>query len=160
LITVGIDPGLTGAIAFVDSRGTCSIEDMPTVELPGDGLVTRRVDGLKLAQLLRQFVPAGHACQVVLEQVQTMGDKNNAVQTQGSLMRTLGAIEATLEVLRMPTTMVHPKTWKKRFGLGSEKGKSLEVARQLYPSAPLELAKHHNRAEALLLARFGQDTLA
>lgn len=160
MITVGIDPGLTGAIAFVDSRETCAIEDMPTVELPGNGLVTRRVDGLALARLLRQFVPAGHACLVVVEEVQTMGGRNNAVQTQGSLMRSLGAIEAVLEVLRMPPKMVRPQAWKKRFGLGSDKKQSLAVARTLYPSAPLKLAKHHNRAEALLLARYGQDTLS
>jgi hypothetical protein len=158
VITIGIDPGLTGAIAFVDSRETCAIEDMPTVDLPGEGLVRRRVDGLALARLLRQYVPAGHACQVVVEDVHAIG--GSAVQTMGSMMRSLGAIEGVLEVLRMPPTMVRPQAWKKRFGLGSDKKQSLAVARTLYPSAPLKLAKHHNRAEALLLARYGQDTLS
>ena len=159
MIIVGIDPGLTGAVAAVDSAGTCTVEDMPTVDLPGDGLVRRRVDGLALARMLRNMVPAGHACLVVIEAVGTMGGKNNAVQTQGSLMRTLGAVEASVEILRMPMKSTQPRAWKKFFGLGSEKGDSLRIARELYPTAPLKLAKHHNRAEALLLAHFGQARL-
>jgi crossover junction endodeoxyribonuclease RuvC len=160
MIFVGIDPGLTGAVAAVDSAGTCTVEDIPTVNLPGDGLIRRRVDGLALARMLRHMVPAGHECVVVIEAVQTMGGKNNAVQTQGSLMRTLGAIESAAEILRMPMKPVLPKVWKKRYGLGSEKGASLKIARELYPVAPLGLAKHHNRAEALLLAHYGKAELA
>ena len=160
MIIVGIDPGLTGAVAAVDSAGTCTVEDIPTVDLPGDGLIRRRVDGLALARMLRNMVPAGHACMVVIEAVQTMGGKNNAVQTQGSLMRTLGAIEAAAEILRMPMQPALPRVWKRFYGLGNEKGRSLEIARTLYPTAPLKLAKHHNRAEALLLAHYGKEELA
>ena len=43
-------------------------------------------------------------------------------------------------------------------GMG-EKGASLVTARTLYPSAPLKLAKHHNRAEALLIAHYGRAVL-
>lgn len=160
MIIVGIDPGLTGALAFVDSRGSCVIEDIPTVALPGNGMVKRKVDGLALARLVRQHCPASEDAMVVCEAVRAMGGKNNAVQTQGSLMRTLGAIEAVFEVLRFPWQIVEPQTWKRHYGLGSEKGASLEVARRLYPSAPLKLAKHHNRAEALLIAHYGQQVNA
>jgi hypothetical protein len=33
-----------------------------------------------------------------------------------------------------------------------DKGESLELARRLYPDAPLPRMKDHNRAEALLIA--------
>lgn len=169
MIAVGIDPGLTGALAFVDSRGSVAIEDMPTVALPGNGMIGRRVDGLALAHLVRRYVPAGNAALVLLEEVGAMGGKNNAVQTQVSLGRTLGAIEAVLEVLRLPPRMVKPRTWKAHYGLDKRredekeaayKGRHLATARALYPAAPLALAKHHNRAEALLLAHWGKDALA
>jgi hypothetical protein len=77
-------------------------------------------------------------------------------------MRTLGAVEAVLEVLRLPPTMLHPKTWKGFFGLDSEKGGSLASARALYPdvAARLARAKDHNRAEAVLLAHYGLRKLA
>lgn len=158
-ITVGCDPGLTGAIAFIDSRGSVVIEDMPTIDLPGNGLVKRRVDGLALARMVRTHCGAAESVHVVCEAVMTMGGKNNAVQTQGSLMRTLGAIEAVFEVLRFPAVLVTPQAWKKHYGLGSDKGESLRIARELYPTAAdsLRLAKHHNRAEAVLLAHYGME---
>lgn len=157
MIIVGIDPGLTGAVAAVDSAGTCTVEDMPTLDLPGAGLVRRRVDGLALARMLRSMVPAGHACLVVIEDVQAMG--GSAVQTMGSMMRSVGSTEAAVEILRMPIKRALPRTWKKFYGLASEKADSLRIARELYPTAPLKLAKHHNRAEALLLAHYGQAKL-
>lgn len=159
MIIIGIDPGLTGALAFIDSRGGCVVEDIPTVELPGKGMVKRKVDGLALARLVRQHCPAADGAMVVCEAVRAMGGKNNAVQTQGSLMRTLGAIEAVFEVLRFPWQIVEPQAWKRHYGLSSEKGASLVTARTLYPSAPLKLAKHHNRAEALLIAHYGRAVL-
>lgn len=155
MIFVGIDPGLTGAISFIDSRGSCVIEDIPTVELFGNVMVKRKVDGLALARLVRQHCPATDQAMAVCEAVRAMGGKNNAVQTQGSLMRTLGAIETVFEVLRCPWQVVEPQAWKRFYGLGSDKAASLATARALYPGAPLKLAKHHNRAEALLIAHYG-----
>jgi hypothetical protein len=160
VITIGIDPGLTGALAFIDSRGSVVIEDIPTIELPGNGLVKRKVDGLALARLVRTHCPASENALVVCEAVRTMGGKNNAVQTQGSLMRTLGAIEAVFEVLRFPWAIVEPQAWKRHYGLKTTKGESLTTARTLYPTAPLKLAKHHNRAEALLIAHYGREVMA
>lgn len=162
MIILGIDPGLTGAVAAVDSAGTCAVEDLPTATIPGGGLVKRRIDALALATMVRQMVPIGHACLVVIEDVRAMGGKNNAVQTQGSLMRTLGAIEATTEILRLRWQKVDPRQWKAFYGLDKDKDRSLDIARELYPLAAHKLArvKDHNRAEALLLAHFGQARLA
>jgi Holliday junction resolvasome RuvABC endonuclease subunit len=154
MIAVGIDPGLTGAAAFVDSRGTCAIIDMPTVALSGSGLIRRRIDGGALARALRDYCPIGEPRVVAIEAVRTMGGKNNAVQTQGSLMRTLGAIEAVLEVLRLSFDSVEPQVWKGFYGLGASKKESMQKALTLYPDAPLRLAEHHNRAEALLIAHW------
>ena len=85
----------------------------------------------------------------------------NAIQTQGSLMRSLGAIETVFEVLRMPVMLISPQVWKKHFGLKSDKKASLEVARRLYPQcSAISRAKDHNRAESLLLAQYGKTVLA
>lgn len=160
MIAVGIDPGLTGAAAFVDSRGTCAIRDLPTVALSGDGLIKRRIDGGALARILRDFCPVGEPCVVAIEAVHTIGGKaNNAVQTQGSLMRTLGAIEAVLEVLRLQFTAVDPQTWKGFYGLDAEKRAAIQKALTLYPGAPLALVKDHNKAEALLIAHWALRSL-
>lgn len=168
MITIGIDPGLTGCIAFVDSRGSCVLADIPTMPLPGNGLVKRKVDGLALARLVRDQCPAAEATTVVCEAVRAMGGKNNSVQTQGSLMRTLGAIETVFEVLRFPWQLVEPTAWKRHYGLtqGKEetdsayKRRSIDTVLRLYPMADIKLAKHHNRAEALLIAHWGQANLS
>lgn len=162
-IFIGIDPGLTGGIGAINSiTGACTAADLPTTQLPGNPLVKRRIDGRAFALLLRQLIPADMAVVLALEQVGTMGGKNNAVQTQGSLMRTLGAIESALDILRITPVMVQPKAWKGSLGLqrkkgekdAAYKGRSLTLARTLYPDAPLALAKSQNRAEGILLAHF------
>ncbi|MBT2326092.1 hypothetical protein J7E62_27565 [Variovorax paradoxus] len=154
MICIGIDPGLSGAISFVTER-TCVVEDLPTMPLPGNGLITRKIDGRALAKMIRANVPIGETAEAYVEQVSTMGGKNNAVQTQGSLMRSLGAIETVLECLGYKPTMLSPQKWKRFYGLDADKAKSLATARALYEAAPLSLAKHHNRAESLLIAHWG-----
>ena len=163
MIIIGIDPGLTGACSFIDTRTkACSVHDLPTMPLPGNGLIKRKIDGLALAQLLRVHAPVDEDAASFLEQVGAMGSKNNAVQTQVSLGRSLGAIEAVLECFRRPPAMLHPQTWKKRFGLGSDKALARQIAVSLYPmlAEDLKLVKHHNRAEAVLIAHFGMGRVA
>jgi hypothetical protein len=96
----------------------------------------------------------------VIEDVQTMGGRNNAVQTQGSLMHSKGVIETVAAIGRYPTAFVLPRLGSDPFGLAGDKAACLAKARELYPAAPLHLAKHHNRGEALLIARYGLDVLA
>ena len=73
-------------------------------------------------------------------------------------MRSLGAIESVIECLNYPMEQIAPQTWKKQFGIGSDKAKALETARKLYPEAQgdLKRQKDHNRSEAVLLAHWGR----
>lgn len=166
MIVIGIDPGLTGACAVVDHLGVRAVFDLPTMPVPGAGpkaLVKRKIDGRALCQLLLKHCPAGDSKpHVFLEKVSTMGGANNAVQTQGSLMRSLGAIETVVECLKWPVEHVAPQTWKKLYGIGSDKAAALEKARGLHQEVAADLArvKDHNRAEAVLLAHWGLKELA
>ncbi|CAB5675666.1 hypothetical protein [Comamonas aquatica] len=165
MIVIGIDPGLTGACAVVDHLGVRAVFDLPTMPVPGAGpkaLVKRKIDGRALCQLLLKHCPASEgSAQVVLEQVHARGD-GNALQTQASLLRSLGAIETVLECLKYPIRYVSPQSWKRAYGLGPDKNKALETARSLYPGAQADLKrqKDHNRAEAVLLAHWGRGELA
>ena len=74
---------------MVDHQGVRAVFDLPTMPVPGGGgpkaLVKRKIDGRALCQLLLQHCPASAGqAQVVLEQVNTMGGANNAVQTQAA----------------------------------------------------------------------------
>ena len=166
MIVIGIDPGLTGAIAVTDHNGVRAVFDLPTMPAPGAGpkaLVKRKIDGRALCKLLLEHCPPGEGKPTaVLEQVGTMGGANNAVQTQGSLLRSLGAIETVLECLKIKLVYVAPRQWKKDLGVGKEKGESLALARSKHPEAAKALAraKDHNRAESVLLAHWGRRELA
>lgn len=184
MIAIGIDIGLTGAVAAIDHNGRAAVHDLPVV-LDGE-LRTRRsndkrraaqrlrLDGRGLLHLLRELVPAGEAGVVVIEDVRARpagngGAHGNTMHSQGSLMRSRGIVEGVLDVLgAAQVQVVQPQTWKRHFGLLRKKGqedagkdRSRDKARALYPGACPLLArvKDHNRAEALLLAHYGLHTL-
>lgn len=159
MIAVGIDPGLSGAVAFIDDAERATVFELPTTPVPGNGLVKRRIDGRGLTDIVRANVPPGQPILVFIEMVRAMGGKNNAIQTQGSLNRTLGAIECVFDVMRIKPYMVEPQTWKRFYKLGKVKGDSLKVARKLYPRTRLPLAGDHNKAESILIAHWGRRTL-
>jgi hypothetical protein len=160
MVVIGIDIGLTGALAAVDSRGTCSITDLPTLPTEGKRHVGRRLDPRSLILLVRQFIPPGEAALALFEDVHTGTGPGAAARA--SLMHSRGIVEAVLEIARIDCRAVQPATWKRFYGLtGKKKVASLHTARSLYPSADAQLKrqKDHNRADALLIAHFGQRTL-
>jgi len=55
---------------------------------------------------------------------------------------------------RDPWMLVRPQKWKKDMGLTSDKAESLDMARELWPAAPLTRKKDNGRAEALLIAEW------
>lgn len=164
MIVLAIDIGLTGALAAVDRRGSAQVRDLPTTP---DG-ERRRLCGRGLLSLVREFIPAGEAGLIVIEDVRprpmgNAGRHGNTMHSQGSLMRSRGIVEAVVDVSRLQLRAVQPQSWKRHFGLiGKDKGDSQDVARTLYPGlvSQLKLVKHHNRAEALLIAHYGQAVFA
>jgi hypothetical protein len=165
VIVLGIDPGLTGACAVLGHNGLLAVFDLPTMPIPGVGpkaLVKFKVDGLALRRQILETCPSDEPIAAVVEAVGAMGGKNNSVQTQGSLMRTLGAVECVLECLRLSVDYAHPQTWKRFYGLidselkdSERKAKAMDTARALYPACTdIARAKDHNRAEAILIAHW------
>lgn len=157
MIVIGIDPGLTGACAVLDHNGWRAVFDLPTMAIPDVGpkaLVKRKVDGRALRRHLLATCAVDEPVLAVVEAVGVMGGKNNSIQTQGSLLRTLGAIESTLECLNLIVAYAPPKAWKGFYGLAADKNAARATALALYPDAPVKLVKHHNRAEAILIAHW------
>ena len=162
MICIGIDIGVTGAIAAIDEHGAPTLEDIPTREIPGKRMVRRRIDPRGLAQILRRLVPADQRATVVFEDVHAFPGARNSPQSQGSLMHSRGMVEAVVELARFNVHAVQPSTWKRFVGLlGEDKAEACRVAARLYPDAAALLArmKDHNRADALLMAHYGQRCL-
>ena len=132
----GIDPGKTGAIAFVSDEG-----DLREVMDFGEAFP-------KLRLLLSQ------TRFVYLEEVHAM--PKQGVSSTFTFGQNYGWWKGFLQALDVSFKTIRPQDWGK--GLVPKKGTitdkpGLDVARQIYPDAPLHLKKHHNRADALLLAR-------
>lgn len=161
MIVLGIDIGLTGAVAAITPAGHAIVVDLPTVE-DGKG---RRIDGRALILALRAVVPADSDALVVFEDVRPRPNptRGTSIVTEGSLMRSRGIVEAVCDITRWRVKVVQPATWKRHYGLiKTEKRASLEKARVLFPGAAAELkrVKDHNRGEALLIAHYGRSMLA
>ena len=157
---IGIDPGLTGAISLLTEHGLQGTWDMPTMQRHAGGTVKNQVDPKALEDIIND-ITTGHdrnEFMVVIEQQQAMGGGMGA-STVFSLGLTAGIIEAVIAIMHLPHELVPPSVWKKAMNLSAKgkdaKGTARTMAQRFYPTAELHLAKHHNRAESALIARYG-----
>ena len=153
MISLGIDIGVTGAIAALDHHGWAHVQDLPTQAIQGKRLVKRRIDTRGLMGLVRQIVKPGDSCIAVIEDLH-MRPGNGAAGT-ASLMHSRGIVEAVLEIARIDVKVISPREWKSELGLiKASKRQSIERAIAEFPAlaGDLRRQKDHNRAEALLLA--------
>lgn len=146
MTVVGIDPGLSGAVAVL-AHGEVVCWDMPTIEVRGK----RRVSARHLADLL---VDIGSVEMVVVEDVQ--GVQGSGATSAFAFGRGCGVIEGILAAMVRPTTFVRPQVWTKALGVGSDKGAHREAACRLWPASASEFArvKDDGRADAALLAHW------
>jgi hypothetical protein len=138
----GIDPGLSGAIAFFFpvAPDRVAAEDMPAAG--------GEVDCATLAARILQMGPA----LAVIERVAAM--PKQGVSSTFKFGQSYGAIRGVLAALRIQTHVVSPAVWKRYFRLDSDKEKSRSLALRTFPKTPQHFARKrdHNRAEAAMLA--------
>jgi len=151
-VAVGVDPGLTGAIAALDRYGNVvALLDLPTVKVTE---TRRELCGTQLQHMLNDLDPL----EVVVER-QSARPGEGAVSSFKT-GRGFGLILGVCAGLQLRTDTVLPQTWRRLVGLpaGSDKGASLELARRLWPSHArwLDRVKDHGRAEALLIAEYAR----
>lgn len=174
MIVVGIDPGLTGAVACIGHKAQMlHLQDIPVMERgSGGATVKNQVNATALAELLREWLNPydKNEILVVIEMAQSMpaavrtkGGGIKIVQGGSSIFSTghsAGMIEGVVGACHYQHRLVKPTEWKKVMRLTATKEQCRAYAQRLYPEAPLHLMKHHNRAEALLLARYGHQLYA
>lgn len=163
MIIVAADPGTSGAIAAVCSRrGFLDVVDLPTCSNgSGDAArVRKQID----PDLLNLQLKIWSACQEwaredvfgVIERLQPFGKASPV--TLMSMGYSAGIIEGTLRPFVCGIVKPLPREWKRVFGLEAKKADSVECARRLYGDA-LPKRLRHDKAEAVLLARYGVVTL-
>jgi hypothetical protein len=103
---------------------------------------------------------------IYIELVQTFPQKDSGFQNKNQgLLVNLGVWQGWCMALGLPAVLVSPLTWQAAFGLShwqARKSESpLELARRLWPGAPLEFKCDDGRAVGLLLAELARrDSLA
>ena len=154
MLIVGIDPGYSGAIAFLDPQGPLFVvHDMPVApSVKG----RTELDLNQLYQLLRQDYMRKV---VMLEKVATM--PGQGISSAFRFGQGYGAIEMALVACGYERHYVTPPVWKKYFGLSKDKGSSRALACQRLPDHAFRFSrvKDDGRAEATLLALYAQEKL-
>jgi len=148
---IGIDPGLSGAIAILkDDLTLIDVFDMPVMMLrKGKNQVNAAALWQKLAGNTAKLQPTAY-----LENVHPM--PKEGVSSVFSFGRSMGVIEGVLASLNIPVVLVSPQHWKARAGLkGAEKDMARTLAVRLYPAADLSKKKDIGKADAILIARYG-----
>lgn len=138
--TISIDPGVTGAIAYITDNGA-TVWDMPLIKGQHD---TQMIDTALISEVIADQWPYDI---VIIERPQWR--RHDGAKQVVSIWFNYGRLCACFEAWGE----VAPKVWKKDMGLDSDKELSLEMARELFPNlaSMLTRKKDHNRAEALLI---------
>lgn len=155
---LGIDPGLTGALALISNDGFVEVIDMPKAkERHGKESRDRICSHSLRDELLIMQNTHGKIRVAVVELTGPM--PKQGVTSVYRFGYGNGQIDGVLAALCIPTEYVRPQVWKKALGLGADKAQSLALARAKWPTADsFTLKKHDGRAEAALLAEFGRRT--
>ena len=154
---IGIDPGLSGAIAILENNKVLNIFDIPVMS---EGKKNKRqLNSALLVSLLRENIAYNEEVAVVVEQVNAM--PGQGVTSMFNFGQTFGAIKGICAALDLPIFFVRPSKWKKYFELiNSSKDASRTKAIEMYPyiSEKLSKKKDVNKSDAILIARYYSET--
>ena len=154
---IGIDPGLSGAIAIIENNTVLGIFDMPVM---AEGKKNKRqLNSAQLVNIIKDYVKNEEEIVVVVEQVNAM--PGQGVTSMFNFGQTFGAIKGVCAALNLPIFFVRPSKWKKYFELiNSSKDSSRTKVIEMYPSLSNKLSKKKdvNKSDAILIARFYSET--
>jgi hypothetical protein len=165
MIYLGIDPGITGAVAAIHEDGEIEFYDTPIVSVQSRKKTTNSLDPYACVALLRKFCsPYSYVAMEKVNAMPGIGAGGARVSIGATSAFNFGAGYGIwlgiLAALDMRTQLISPPRWKKAMmeDMGKEKDASRVRARQMFPQAAssLDLKKHHGRADALLLAEYGR----
>ncbi len=154
---IGIDHGLSGAIAILENNKVLKIFDMPVMS---EGKKNKRqLNSAQLVKLLSDYISDKDEVSVVVEQVNAM--PGQGVTSMFNFGQTFGAIKGICAALELPIFFVRPSKCKKHFELiNSSKDASRTKVIEMYPTLSDELSKKKdvNKSDAILIARFYSET--
>lgn len=143
-ITIGIDPGANGGIAWIDYNGKACVEKIPeTLQ-----------DLWELLCDITSYPKSsidGRSYKAYIEQVAS--SPQMGVVSAFSFGRGYGNLEMALTAAGIPFERVRPQVWQKALGCMTkgDKNVSKSKAQELFPDRKIT----HATADALLIAYYG-----
>lgn len=151
---LGIDPGNTGAIAWLDEHGDLtSVMDMPTMQMKVGGRSVNRLSPPLLAEALED--PLSRRLTAFVEEVHAM--PKQGVSSSFNFGFSYGCVHGALAGWGYRIETIRPPEWRKLAGVRGGKDGSRARAIQLWPESAALFArkKDDGRAEAALIAYAG-----
>ena len=159
MLIIGIDPGISGSICFLDNGKILDVIEMPIMT---DGKKNKKqVNGSQvyneIIKKIKQFEK--NQIRVVIEHVSAM--PGQGVTSMFNFGQSFGILKGICTAMQLPMYFVRPAKWKKYFNLlNSEKDASRTRAIEIFPyfSSQLSRKKDSNKADAILIASFYHET--
>jgi hypothetical protein len=147
MIILGVDPGVTGGIAFLYPDGKINAIDIPNV-----------AGEVNIDALMRVFTSVKPDI-AIIERASSM--PGQGVSSTFKFGVAYGALRALVVACGIPHSLVSPIVWKKHFRLSADKEQSRALAIRFWPGSGLfDRKKDHGRAEAALIAKYEQEVAA
>ena len=159
MLIIGIDPGISGAICFFQNGEITDIIDMPSM---ADGKKNKRQ--INSQQVFNEIserifnIPKKEII-VVIEQVSAM--PGQGVTSMFNFGQSFGVLKGICSAMQLSMYFVRPAKWKKYYGLiKTEKDASRTKVIEIFPyiSSKLSKKKDSNKADAILIANFFNNT--
>jgi len=148
-VFIGVDPGVTGAVAAVDDRGDfVDSFDVPTFKIGKRACIEPKT----LVEMIEE-IPGTISRVCIEEPGPRPGEGVCSSFTSG---RAFGVLLGVFVAMQAPVVLVKPAKWKKVYGLSGDKEQSRAEAILMFPEARLSRKKDHNMAEALLIADYAR----
>ena len=156
---IGIDPGLSGAIAVLEDIKVLSLFEMPVM---AEGKKNKRqINGPQtyneILKRIKKFQKKDII--VVIEQVSAM--PGQGVTSMFNFGQSFGVIKGICSAMQLSMFFIRPAKWKKYFGLiKTEKDASRTKVIEIFPyiSSDFSRKKDSNKADAVLIASFFYNT--
>ena len=152
---IGIDPGMSGAIAFL-GMGYTHVQTLP---ITGSGKA-RELDVRELKVIIMHF--RGQTNTVILEKVHSM--PGQGVSSTFKFGKVFGQLDATVKCCKLAMVLVTPQAWKKEVLKGMDwkgnKAASIQYCQTKYPSIDLKRSPrcktpHDGICDAICMAEYG-----
>ena len=159
MLIIGIDPGISGAICFMEKGRIIDVIDMPSM---ADGKKNKKqVNGSQVFNEISTYTKdkSIEDIKVIIEHVSAM--PGQGVTSMFNFGQSLGILKGVCSAMKLSMHFVRPVKWKKHFNLiNSSKDASRTKAIEIFPyfSVNLSKKKDANKADAILIASYFEET--